>query len=97
MDIFSELSDPQKLLPFLLDPAVANLPADIITAYLQSVTKVFSQWAIEQADNWDDSYLANLKQQVENIISGLVLFAKNSDVEVQERVSISFHPFCNAS
>jgi AP-3 complex subunit delta len=69
-----------------MDPAIMSLPPDIIAAYLQSMMKVFSQWAVELADNWDEAIMPELKEQVETVIERLGFFAKSADIEVQERV-----------
>jgi AP-3 complex subunit delta-1 len=83
---FRELSEPQKLLPYLLQPEVNNLTPDIIAVYIQSATKVFGCWASEVAQRWDDEDLPEVKQVVEQIISRMREFATSEHIEVQERV-----------
>ena len=81
-----ELSEPQKLLPYLLQPEVNNLTPDIITVYIQSATKVFGCWVSEVAQRWDDEDLPQVKQVVEQVVTRMRDFATSDHIEVQERV-----------
>jgi len=81
-----ELSEPQKLLPYLLQPEVNNLTPDTIAVYIQSATKVFGRWVSDVAQRWDDQDLPEVKQVVEQIVSRMRDFAISEHIEVQERV-----------
>lgn len=82
------MSEPQKLLPYLLQPSVNDLPADTIAVYVQAITKVFGLWAAELAQNWDDDSLPEVRQLVDSILSRVRELAGSRFIEVQERVSI---------
>lgn len=86
-DVDRELSEPEKLLPYLLQPEIDNLSSDIKALYIQAATKIFGLWASELAQQWDDDSLAEVKQVVESILSRTKEFAGSQYIEVQERVS----------
>lgn len=82
----SELAEPHKLLPYLLQPGIAKLSPDTVAVYLQSASKIFAFWAADLADRWDDDRMPEVKIAVESIITGLEPFNQNADIEIQERV-----------
>jgi AP-3 complex subunit delta-1 len=82
----SELSEPQKLLPYLLQSEIANLHPEIIAVYIQATSKIFGHWAAEVAQRWDDGDLPEVKNLVDLIIVRVREFVSNAHVEVQERV-----------
>lgn len=82
----STLSEPQKLLPYLLQPEVDKLSPDIMAMYIQAAIKVFGFWASELAQRWDEDDLAELKHAVGSILSRLRELASSQHIEVQERV-----------
>jgi AP-3 complex subunit delta-1 len=81
-----ELAEPQKLLPYLLQPEVSNLPSDIITVYVQAMIKIFGFWASELGQRWNDDELPDLRRTVISIQNRVGEFASCQDIEVQERV-----------
>lgn len=85
--LHSELAEPQKLLPFILQPEISNLSPDIIAVYIQAATKIFGHWAAETAQRWSDEDLPEVKNLVEVIIGRVSEFVSNPHIEVQERVS----------
>ncbi|KAJ7459062.1 adaptin N terminal region-domain-containing protein [Mycena galericulata] len=89
----SELAEPQKLLPYLLQSEVANLLPEIIAVYIQATSKIFGNWAAEVAQRWDDDDLPEVKSMVDLIIGRLREFVSNSDVEVQERAANTLQLF----
>ncbi|PSR72553.1 hypothetical protein PHLCEN_2v11546 [Hermanssonia centrifuga] len=82
-----ELTEPQKLLTYLLQPMVLTLPPDIVAVYLQAAIKIFGSWAAELADRWDDADLPKVKAVVDSVTASLSRFASNTDIEVQERAA----------
>jgi AP-3 complex subunit delta len=85
---YSELIEPQKLIPYVLQPAISNLDPDTIAVYIQAATKVFGHWAAELAQRWGDSDLAEVKTIVDTIITRVREFTSSSHIEVQERVQM---------
>lgn len=91
----SMLSDPQKLLPHLLQNEVDCLPPDIIAVYIQATLKIFGNWATEVAQRWDEDNLKDLKDNVKSIIDRMQKLVNSQHIEVQERVcrNFFFHHF----
>ncbi|KAJ7070698.1 adaptin N terminal region-domain-containing protein [Mycena amicta] len=89
----SELAEPQKLLPYLLQPQIATLHPEIIAVYIQATSKIFGHWAAEVAERWDDEDLAEVKSTVESILNSVREFVSNADVEVQERAANTLQLF----
>ncbi|KAJ7109859.1 Ap3d1 protein [Mycena epipterygia] len=89
----SELSEPQKLLPYLLQSEVANLLPEIIAVYIQATSKIFGHWAAEIAQRWDDDDLPEVKSMVDLIVGGVREFVNNPHVEVQERAANTLQLF----
>lgn len=83
----SELSEPQKLLPYLLQPEVSNLSSEIIAVYIQAATKIFGSWAADIAQRWEDDDLPEVKGVVEMIVLRMSELVSSPHIEVQERVS----------
>ena len=83
---FRELAEPQKLLPYLLQQEVCNLPSDIIAVYVQATTKIFGFWASELGQRWNDDELPELKRIIMLIQNRLGELARCQDIDVQERV-----------
>ncbi|KAF8215817.1 adaptin N terminal region-domain-containing protein [Mycena galopus ATCC 62051] len=81
----SELSEPQKLLPYLLQAEIATLLPEIIAVYIHAASKIFGHWAAQIAERWDDDDLPEVKSMVDLILDHVREFVGNSDVEVQER------------
>jgi len=81
-----ELPDPQKLLPYLLQPEVDNLGPDTIAIYVQTAVKVFGFWASGLAQRWETDDLNEVKHVVGSIIDRLRELASSQHIEVQERV-----------
>ncbi|TRM61606.1 adaptin N terminal region-domain-containing protein [Schizophyllum amplum] len=65
----SEMTDPQKLIPYLLQPEIVILPADIMALYIQTALKIFGYWAAELASNWDNDDLPDVQAMVETVIT----------------------------
>ncbi|KAJ6469611.1 Adaptor protein complex AP-3 delta subunit [Mycena vitilis] len=89
----SELSEPQKLLPYLLQAEIATLLPEIIAVYIQATSKIFGYWAAEIAQRWDDDDLPEVKSMVDLILGRVREFVSNSDVEVQERAANTLQLF----
>lgn len=83
-----ELSEPQKLIPYLIQAEITNLAPDIIAMYIQAATKIFGFWAAELAQQWDDNNLPEVKETVETILTGMRQLVNNRHIEVQERVRV---------
>jgi AP-3 complex subunit delta-1 len=83
---YSELAEPQKLLPHLLQPEINNLAPDIIATYIQAAAKIFGFWASEIAQKWDDNDLPEVKQATESILNCVRRLSTSQHIEVQERV-----------
>ncbi|KIM88794.1 hypothetical protein PILCRDRAFT_239285 [Piloderma croceum F 1598] len=81
----SELTEPQKLLTYLLQPRIANLAQDIIAVYIHAATKVFGFWATELAQRWDDDLLPEIRNVVDMVIERVSDFNSSPHIEVQER------------
>ncbi|KAF9566934.1 Ap3d1 protein [Agrocybe pediades] len=94
----SELAEPQKLLPYLLQPEITNLAPEIIAVYIQAAIKVFGFWASELAQQWDDDNLPEVKQVVESVLSRVKELAGSQHIEVQERAAnaLQLFTFINA-
>ncbi|KAI0640096.1 Ap3d1 protein [Trametes polyzona] len=89
----SELVEPQKLLPYLLQPVINTLPPDTIAVYLQASMKVFGSWAADLAERWDDDDLPRVQGAVADILERLPSFAAHPDIEVQERAAEALQLF----
>ena len=83
---FRELAEPQKILPYLLQPEVSNLPPDIIAVYVQAITKIFGFWASELGQRWNDDELPDLKRVIMSVQNRVGEFTSCQDIELQERV-----------
>jgi AP-3 complex subunit delta-1 len=82
----SELAQPQKLLPYLLHSDISQLAPETIAVYLLSAAKIFSYWAADLAERWDDDLLQDVKDTVDSVMEGLQPFVSSNHSEVQERV-----------
>ncbi|TFK26650.1 Ap3d1 protein [Coprinopsis marcescibilis] len=89
----SELLEPQKLIPYLLQTEVSNLPADIVAVYVQAAVKVFGSWAAEIGQQWDDGNLPEVQQVVATVISRMNELVSSPHVEIQERASNALELF----
>jgi hypothetical protein len=88
IDFCSELAEPQKMLPYLLNPDIAKLAPETVAVYVHSAAKIFAFWAIELADRWNDDELPYVKSVVDETMEGLQPFILSAESEVQERVSM---------
>ncbi|KAG1868262.1 adaptin N terminal region-domain-containing protein [Suillus subalutaceus] len=82
-----ELSAPDELIPYLLQPEIASLRPDITAVCIQSATKLFGYWASEAAKQWTESFLEDLKKAVDIMIEQMEQFASSTQIEVQERAA----------
>jgi AP-3 complex subunit delta-1 len=88
----SELADPQKLLPDILQPDILRLSPETIAVYIQAASKIFGFWATELAERWTDEHLPEIKGVVDLIVSRTTELVASPHIEVQERVGhSSFH------
>jgi AP-3 complex subunit delta-1 len=85
----SELSEPQKLLTYILQPEISLLSPETIAVYIQAATKIFGFWATEVAERWTDEDLPEVKGIVDLIVSRVTELVTSPHIEVQERVSRS--------
>jgi len=83
----SELAEPQKLLPYILQPEISRLSPETMAVYIQAATKIFGFWAMELAERWNDEDLAEVKGVVDLIVSRITILVGSEHIEVQERVS----------
>ncbi|EPQ60168.1 Adaptor protein complex AP-3 delta subunit [Gloeophyllum trabeum ATCC 11539] len=83
----SEIPQPGQLLQYLVQPGISSLTSEIIAVYLHTAAKVFGYWASELAQGWDDSYLPELRDNVDMIVSRSKEYASSHDIEVQERAA----------
>jgi hypothetical protein len=88
----SELAEPQKLIPNLLQADIKKLAPDIIAVYIQAAAKIFGYWSAELAGRWDDDDLPQVKGMVDVIITRISEFVASPHIEVQERVSKTYCP-----
>ncbi|KDR85547.1 hypothetical protein GALMADRAFT_53684 [Galerina marginata CBS 339.88] len=86
-DCYRELSEPQKLLPYLLQPEINNLAPDIVAMYIQASTKIFGTWASELAQRWEDGNLVEVRQAVNSILARVRELAGSQHIEIQERAA----------
>ncbi|KAJ3813936.1 adaptin N terminal region-domain-containing protein [Lentinula aff. lateritia] len=89
----SELTDPQKLLPLILQPGISNLSPDIVAVYIQAATKIFGFYAAEVAQRWIDDDLHEVKAVVQMVIERVGPFVSSSHIEVQERAANTLQLF----
>jgi AP-3 complex subunit delta len=82
----SEIAEPQKLLPHLLQPNVSLLSSETIGAYIQAAVKLFGAWSMELSQNWDNNKIRDVREVVDTLISRLKNLTSHSEAEVQERV-----------
>jgi hypothetical protein len=82
----SEIAEPQKLLPHLLQPNVSLLSSETIGVYIQTAVKLFGAWSIELSQNWDNGKIQDVREVVDTLISRLKNFTSHPEAEVQERV-----------
>ncbi|KAJ4476579.1 adaptin N terminal region-domain-containing protein [Lentinula aciculospora] len=89
----SELADPQKLLPLILQPEISILSPDIIAVYIQAAMKIFGFYAAELAQRWVDDDLHEAKAIVQMVIGHVSPFVGSPHIEVQERAANTLQLF----
>ncbi|KAI0050601.1 Ap3d1 protein [Auriscalpium vulgare] len=89
----SEISEPHKLLQYLLQPQISTLAPETIAVYLQASVKLFGVWAAGLSKQWDNDDLPKVKDIVETIIGCMREFAASADIEVQERAANALQLF----
>ncbi|KAH9049511.1 Adaptor protein complex AP-3 delta subunit [Lactarius hengduanensis] len=82
-----EIAEPQKLLPYFLQPNVSFLASETIGAYLQAAIKLFGTWSMELSQDWDSGRIQDAREVVDALISRLKDFTSHSEIEVQERAA----------
>lgn len=82
----SELAEPEKLLPYLLQPQILNLTPDIMSVYIQAATKIFGSWAADIAQRWENDHVAEVRKVVQSVTIRLEDLISSPHIEVQERV-----------
>ncbi|KAI9454892.1 Adaptor protein complex AP-3 delta subunit [Lactarius psammicola] len=82
-----EIAEPQKLLPYFLQPNVSHLASETIGAYLQAAIKLFGTWSMELSQDWDSGKIQDAREVVDTLISRLKDFTSHSEIEVQERAA----------
>ncbi|KAI0323040.1 adaptin N terminal region-domain-containing protein [Amylostereum chailletii] len=83
-----ELAEPNKLIPFLLQPHVYHLSSESIGVYLQAVLKIFGLWASDLAHHWDNDDLSKVKLMVDEIVERMVDFASSPDIEAANTLQL---------
>lgn len=81
-----ELTEPQKLLAYILQPEISRLSPETIAVYIQAATKIFGFWAAELAERWTDEDLTEVKGIVDLVVSRVTGLVISPHIEVQERV-----------
>jgi hypothetical protein len=81
-----ELSDPHRILSYLLQPSSSSLPSETISIYIQAAFKIFGHWVADLATRWNDDFLSEIKQAVDMMVGSLQNFVGSENIEVQERV-----------
>ncbi|KAG6888235.1 hypothetical protein C0992_009227 [Termitomyces sp. T32_za158] len=84
-----ELTEPQKLLPYLLQPEISSLAPEIITVYIQAATKVFGSWAASVAHRWEEEDVTEVKSVVEHLTNRFNELVRSPYIDVQERAANS--------
>lgn len=79
------LPDPQALLTSLTHPSSAQLPAGVLTIYVQAVPKVFVRLTSSQDRSWTDSRKSQTALLMARIIHFLEPLVQHPNLEVQER------------
>lgn len=82
----SELLEPQKLIPYLLQSESSILPPDIAAVYVQAAVKVFGTWVADVAQDWDDERFSEIQDIADSIMARMQELVSSPFVEVQERV-----------
>ncbi|KAJ3570630.1 hypothetical protein NP233_g4273 [Leucocoprinus birnbaumii] len=82
-----ELAEPERLLPYLLQPEITRLPQDTISVYIQAAIKVFGFWTSELAQRWDEDELPKVQSAVESILERMSTLVSSPYIEVQERAA----------
>lgn len=88
IQLLSELNEPQKLLPYLLQTEISSLAPDIIAVYIQAATKVFGTWTASVAQRWEEEDLTEVKSAVEQLTSRFSELVRSPHIDVQERVRL---------
>ncbi|CAA7268078.1 unnamed protein product [Cyclocybe aegerita] len=88
-----ELSEPQNILPYLLQPGTNKLSPDSLAMYIQAAVKIFGFWVEDLATRWADDRLPEVKQGVESILTRLKELAGSQHIEVQERAANALQLF----
>lgn len=91
-----QLSEPERILPYLLRPEVISLSPETVSVYIQAAIKVFGFWASELAQRWDEDDLPKIRGVVESISERMNALTSSPYIEVQERVRSS-HIFLDHS
>lgn len=79
------LPDPQALLTSLTHPTSAQLPASVLTIYVQAVPKVFVRLTSSQQQSWSSSRKSQTTLLMARIIHFLEPLVQHPNLEVQER------------
>ena len=82
----SEIAEPQKLLPHLLQPNVSLLSSETIGVYIQAAVKLFGTWSMGLSEDWDSGKIQDAREVVDMLIFRLKPFTSHPEAEVQERV-----------
>jgi hypothetical protein len=72
----------------LVGSSVADLPSNILAAYLSAALKIYGYWAYVLTGKWNDQFLLVVRETVAQLRAGFQPFASSEDVEVQERVRL---------
>ncbi|KAF8515768.1 Adaptor protein complex AP-3 delta subunit [Hysterangium stoloniferum] len=88
-----ELSDPPKVIGYLLQTTTSSLLNETISVYIQAALKIFGSWAVDLAGRWHSDFLSELRQTVDMVISGLQSLISSEDIEVQERAANTLQLF----
>ncbi|CAG8666709.1 14615_t:CDS:10 [Cetraspora pellucida] len=81
----SYLETPTDTIGFLVQPGVTKLPYNVQAVYIQSILKIYAQWANNLTYNWDEDSKQELLRFTEMIKDKISMFCSSTDLEVQER------------
>ena len=79
------LPDPDGVLTSLIHTTSAQLPADVLTSYLQAIPKVFAQLTGYQQALWDESRRSMMVLLIARVVHFLEPLTLHPDLEIQER------------
>ncbi|CAG8678163.1 2966_t:CDS:10, partial [Racocetra fulgida] len=81
----SYLETPTDTIGYLIQPGVTKLSHNVQAVYIQTILKIYAQWANGLTYNWDEDSKQELLRFTEMIKDKISIFCSSTDLEVQER------------